>query len=123
MSVPTRSQFGYWVLVMDSNGKAVSNTQMNFTGYYGRHRSVSDSDFTGAEYPPLSDVLEKHLASCDTCKRSLDKKPQGNLQGTNPQLCSEWYALIVDYAQREGEVNNIVAHDEYGHDAPKSPTG
>lgn len=34
-------------------------------------------------------------------------------------LCSEYWSIIQDFADREGEVNNIVAMDEYGNPAPR----
>lgn len=77
-------------------------------------QSTSDTDFTSSEYPPLSDVLQKHLTGCSQCQESLSKKPVANLGGV-AVLCSEWFAILRDYAQHEGEVNNIVRHDEYGN--------
>jgi hypothetical protein len=34
-------------------------------------------------------------------------------------LCSDYRAIIQEWADREGEVNNIVDHDEYGNQASK----
>lgn len=81
--------------------------------------STNDTDFTSSEYPPLSDVLEKHLTGCQQCQESLSKRPIANLGG-GTVLCSEWFAILRDWAQREGEVNNVVAHDEFGNFAHKS---
>jgi hypothetical protein len=38
---------------------------------------------------------------------------------TRPRLCGEWFAIIQEYAQYEGEVNNVVAHTETGTQAYK----
>lgn len=92
---------------------------MNMDGseYSGTRQSMNDTDFTHSEYPPLSDVLQKHLTGCEQCQSSLEKKPAR--LGENPVLCSEWFNILRDYAQTEGQVNNIVAHDEYANNAIK----
>jgi len=30
------------------------------------------------------------------------------------QLCSEYQEILAQWAENEGRINNIVAHDEYG---------
>jgi hypothetical protein len=83
---------------------------------------MNQSNFTSKEYPPLNDVLLMHLNGCEKCQESLKDKPVPNvrLMGMRPsKLCSEWYEIIEDYAQYEGQVNNIVSHDEYGNEANK----
>lgn len=37
------------------------------------------------------------------------------------QLCSDYTLIIEVWAQQEGEINNIVAHDEYGNYASDTP--
>lgn len=79
-------------------------------------QSSSDTDFTSSEYPPLSDVLHDHLTGCEQCQNSLKGKPVPNLNPTGSvTVCSEWFQILRDYAEREGRVNNIVRHDEYGN--------
>ena len=70
-------------------------------------------DFTGKEFPPLYDVQQKHLETCEQCAASLRGKPVS--LGEKPKLCSEWFHIIYSYAQMEGQVNNIVAEDEHGN--------
>lgn len=79
---------------------------------------MSESDGTTTEYPPLSDVVTAHQNGCETCQQNRERKPIPNLGGS-PTLCSELIGIFQQYAQREGEVNNIVAHDEYGNAAPR----
>lgn len=77
-------------------------------------------DFTGKEYPPLSDVLEAHLRKCERCQASLTAKPVPNVlqpHMTRTRLCGEWFAIIQNYAQYEGEINNVVARTETGAEA------
>lgn len=76
---------------------------------------MTDSDGTNLEYPPLSAVLAKHYETCSQCQASEKKKPVA-IAGT-PVLCSKWFAILRAYADHEGEVNNIVGHDEYGNSA------
>ena len=40
--------------------------------------------------------------------------------GSVSQLCSNYQAILAGYAEHEGKVNNIVAHDENGHPASKT---
>lgn len=79
---------------------------------------MKDSDFTGKEFPPLNDVLQRHLIGCRQCRESLEERPTGFGQRTT--LCSEWQEIITNYADQEGKVNNVVARTEYGYDAPRS---
>lgn len=65
--------------------------------------------------PSLSELISAHLAKCSHCQESA--KPVGLGQVTG--LCSEYWSIIQDFADREGEVNNIVAMDEYGNPAPR----
>lgn len=75
---------------------------------------TSSTDFTSAEYQPLADVLENHLTGCEQCQQSLKAKPVPNLGG-KPSLCPEWFGILRDYANYEGQVNNVVRHDEFGN--------
>jgi hypothetical protein len=118
------SLFVFWVAVRVNGGNHVIVTLkepilngVSSIGFSERQPFMSESDFTGTEFPSLNDVLQKHLAGCNICQSSLDMKPVPNLGGT-PRLCSEWFEIISDYAQYEGEVNNVVARDEFGNEAP-----
>lgn len=46
----------------------------------------------------------------------MDRKPKG--LGQTSQLCFEYQDIIQDWSDLEGQLNNIVAHDEYGNQAP-----
>jgi hypothetical protein len=86
---------------------------------------MKEFDFTGKEFPPLGDVLERHLRDCPRCQLSLAAKPVPNVlepHMTRTKLCGEWFAIIMDYAQYEGAVNNVVAHTETGTEAYHQPT-
>ncbi len=69
---------------------------------------------------PLNDVLQEHLTGCRQCQEATQGKPIGNLAGQTCRLCSEWFRIIREWADKEGEVNNVVAHDEYGNPAGRS---
>lgn len=78
---------------------------------------MSESHGENMERPPLSDVLAKHLAGCRQCQDNLQAKPIPNMGGS-PIVCSERLRLIQQWADTEGKLNNIVARDEYGNQAP-----
>jgi hypothetical protein len=89
------------------NGDSVSS---------GGQQSPNDTTSTSTENPPLSEQVQNHLTGCKYCQQSLTMGPAG--LGQSNQLCSEYWAIIRAWSAREGEVNNIVAHDEYGNQAP-----
>jgi hypothetical protein len=62
--------------------------------------------------------LKEHLESCSQCQSNLTSKPIG--MGSVTQLCSNYQDIIAVWAEKEGRVNNIVAHDEYGNQASTS---
>jgi hypothetical protein len=116
-----RSLFAYWVAARVNGGNhvhvtilALENGVCNQSN--GGQVSMKEFDGTGEEYPPLNDVLQNHLTGCKFCQSSLNKRPVA--MGGKPNLCSEWFAILADYAQMEGKVNNVVARDEYGNAAP-----
>lgn len=81
---------------------------------------MSESDSTNTEYPPLSDVVNAHLTGCLVCQDNMKKKPVPNVLPPVAQdkiTCSSLLAIYKRYADYEGRVNNIVAHDEYGNEA------
>lgn len=79
---------------------------------------MSDSDTSSSEYPPLNDVVQEHLNGCPICQRAVKERPNG--LGQENRYCSDYWQIFADYGNREGEVNNIVGHDEYGNYAPRS---
>lgn len=81
-----------------------------------QYRNFFDSS-TG-ERRPLHDVLNEHINGCLNCQEISQKPPNG--LGQSSRHCFEYQDLIQDWASLEGEVNNIVAHDEYGNEAPRS---
>lgn len=76
---------------------------------------MSDTDSTASDYPSLGERLARHLENCSECQSTLTKRPKGF--GTTTELCSSYQAIIAEWANQEGWVNNIVAHDEYGNEA------
>lgn len=81
--------------------------------------STNNTDSTNSEYPLLNDALQNHLTGCAQCQMGTEMGtpvPNLNKSGKVP-LCQEWFRIISDYAQHEGQVNNIVARDEYGNEA------
>lgn len=77
---------------------------------------MSQYSFGTGEYPPLNDAVKTHLDGCLICQVNLRRKPVPNVGG-NKNVCSDLLAIYQAYADYEGEVNNIVAHDEYGNHA------
>lgn len=63
--------------------------------------------------PLLADILSLHLTLCSSCKP--DARPAG--LGQRSALCDGYWQLVQRWADREGKVNNVVAHDEYGNQA------
>ncbi len=78
---------------------------------------MSESNGEKTERPLLNDVLEKHLNGCPICLDNLGRKPVPNMGGSQT-VCSERLSIIQQWADTEGRVNNIVARDEYGNEAP-----
>jgi len=78
---------------------------------------MNKSHGENTERPPLNDVLTKHLNGCPICQDNLSRKPIPNMGGSR-LVCSERLRLIQEWADAEGRANNIVAHDEYGNQAP-----
>jgi hypothetical protein len=63
--------------------------------------------------PLLADLLSLHLTLCSNCQP--DQRPVG--LGGKSRLCSGYWELVQKWADREGQLNNVVAHDEYGNQA------
>lgn len=80
---------------------------------------MNSSNGETPERPPLNVAITAHLNGCGVCQANLKRKPVPNLGGS-PTLCSELLDIHRIYAEWEGEVNNIVARDEYGNSAPRS---
>lgn len=80
---------------------------------------ANDSDSTSTESLSLHDLLAAHLQACSECQTAMEaKRPMG--LGTKLPYCSEYKGIIQAWADREGAVNNIVAHDEFGNPASKN---
>lgn len=75
-------------------------------------------DSSTGERVPLNVVLENHLMNCQRCQEMIPKKPSG--LGQISKFCFEYQDIIQDWAQLESRLNNIVAHDEFGNQAPTS---
>ena len=78
---------------------------------------MSDSSTTNSEWPPLNDVIQAHLEGCSECQKAA---AQPNGLGQKTTYCSNYWRIFQLYAEREGELNNVVAHDEYGNQAPRA---
>lgn len=61
----------------------------------------------------LHEQLSEHLLSCLRCQANSKSKPVG--LGQISQYCSEYQSIIRQWSDKEGQVNNIVNHDEYGN--------
>lgn len=101
----------------------ITNTARGTLRMSGNESSVQQRypkffDSSTGEYLPLNVVLQSHISTCGKCQETLEKKPQG--LGQLSRLCFEYQDLIQDWSIIEGELNNIVAHDEYGNEAPRA---
>lgn len=64
----------------------------------------------------LSDRITDHIAHCSECHPSDRPVALGQESG----LCEGYWDMVEAWARDEGYVNNIVARDEYGNEAPKN---
>lgn len=67
------------------------------------------------ELRPQSDVVSEHTMKCSKCLDAMGKPPVPNLNPLGMGVCSELLGIFQWYANYEGEINNIVNHDEYGN--------
>jgi hypothetical protein len=66
----------------------------------------------------LDEAIAWHLVDCDQCRKVAEiARPVG--LGMKSGHCDTYWALQLLRANFEGTVNNIVAHTEYGDEAPK----
>lgn len=79
---------------------------------------MSDSPSMNSEWPPLNDAVRAHLEECSKCQEALQTKPVG--LGQQTMFCSDYWRIFALYAEREGQINNIVGHDEFGNQAPRA---
>lgn len=79
---------------------------------------MSDTNSMSQDSPSLHEMLSEHLQTCKDCQAQIEQKPKG--LGQASQFCFKYLAIIARWADNEGEVNNIVAHDEYGNEASKT---
>lgn len=75
----------------------------------------NDSLSTSSDNVPLHESIMAHLQTCSQCRKTSRALPNG--LGMKSQFCSEYLDIFRQWAKEEGEVNNIVAHDEYGNQA------
>lgn len=73
------------------------------------------SYFENGVLRPQSDVVTEHLTGCARCQELQTKPPVANLNPLGMGVCSDLLAIFQWYADYEGEVNNVVNHDEYGN--------
>jgi hypothetical protein len=86
--------------------------------YSERQQTMTSTDSTSSEEMPLHEKLAKHLETCSECQTTLAKRPTGF--GSTSELCSDYQSILLDWANREGWVNNIVDHDEFGNKASET---
>ena len=98
---------------MKNNG--ASNTE-NGTESSELPTRMSDSASTSTDGPSLHEKLSTHLANCSECQATIKSTTPLGI-GTLSKLCSEYRRIISEWADTEGMVNNVVAHDEYGNRA------
>lgn len=79
---------------------------------------MSDSNSSSQDSPSLHEMLSEHLATCKNCQDAVGQKPMG--LGQPSKFCFKYLAIIHEWADNEGRVNNIVNHDEYGNEGTKT---
>lgn len=78
---------------------------------------MSNSDSTSMEGPSLHERLTEHLQTCSECQAVTENRTRPLGMGMSSPLCSRYRAIIQEWADSEGAINNIVAHDEFGNPA------
>jgi hypothetical protein len=66
----------------------------------------------------IDDAIQMHLVDCDQCREMTERSGPVKM-GERSGHCAEYWHLQILRANYEGQVNNIVAHTEYGDEAPK----
>jgi hypothetical protein len=80
---------------------------------------MNDANSTSGVSHSLNDAVQEHVNSCSQCSKLIKSLRPIGLGATSP-LCSEYWRIIREWSDTEGYVNNIVAHDEYGNEAPRA---
>ena len=75
---------------------------------------MNDTNSTSGDSRSLHEMLSEHLAACGKCQ-SVTTEPLG--LGQRDRHCFKYLAIIHQWADNEGRVNNIVSHDEFGNEA------
>jgi hypothetical protein len=66
---------------------------------------------------PVDELIAEHLSECVQCREATERsKPRG--LGQHSGHCGTYWQLQLSRAQYEGKINNVVAHTEYGDEAP-----
>lgn len=95
-------------------GKSKLSSNRLFGGETQRNAAIPD----GSSSVTLDEAIQMHLIDCDQCRRvSITAKPVAI--GQKSGHCDTYWAMMLLRAEFEGKVNNIVAHNEYGDEAPK----
>lgn len=69
----------------------------------------------------IDDAIAMHLVDCDQCRTAASHGRPVAI-GQRSGLCGTYWQLQLMRAKVEGKVNNIVAHTEYGDEAPTGGT-
>lgn len=78
---------------------------------------MTDTDSTSSGDRPLSELLSEHLRTCSDCQPVIESKTRPYGFGMVSRLCFKYQDIIATWSDKEGEINNIVAHDEFGNQA------
>lgn len=66
----------------------------------------------------IDDAIAMHLVDCDQCRKAISQLKPVSL-GQKSGHCDAYWEMQLMRARYEGTVNNVVAHTEYGDEAPK----
>lgn len=88
------------------------------SGYPTTSQEDSVPLLIGSSDVSLDEMIQMHLVDCDQCQHAImTDRPRAI--GQKSSHCNTYWELQLMRAKIEGKVNNIVAHTEYGDEAPK----
>jgi len=107
------SEYGGKNVRTPGNGNGSKNSDSRTTGEADNvKRLLGSSDMS------IDDQIAMHLVDCDQCRESIQHlRPIG--LGQKSGHCETYWELQLMRARYEGAVNNIVAYNEFGNEAPK----
>jgi hypothetical protein len=66
----------------------------------------------------IDEAIQMHLVDCDQCREATERSRPVRL-GEHSGHCGQYWQLHLLRARHEGKINNVVAHTEFGDEAPK----